>query len=163
MPNKNRRRPDYARLYPGVKMSDKLLISLKKSDRKMEYEEYDLKRDRTLQDADGKPVLDKNGQPVTLPEREVSLDRLMYEDWDFPSDEPSPEDILIRRMEYGELYRCLDMLRPGERALIDALYFSNDDKGMAEREYAEISGIPQKTINDRKARIFAKLKKLLAD
>ncbi|MDE5780912.1 MAG: hypothetical protein K2I03_05475 [Lachnospiraceae bacterium] len=32
---------------------------------------------------------------------------------------------------------------------------------LSEREWSSISGIPQKTINDRKRRILAKLKKIL--
>ena len=60
-----------------------------------------------------------------------------------------------------QLRKHLDSLSDSERELIDALFFSNDGDGMTEREYAVMSGIPQKTINDRKNRIFAKLKKLL--
>jgi len=32
---------------------------------------------------------------------------------------------------------------------------------MSEREYSKLSGIPQKTINDRRHKILGKLKKLM--
>ena len=126
-------------------------------DRKMRYMELDLKCDRVLQDADGRAVLDANGQPIVLPEREVSLDQLISEDWEFPSSAPSPEDAVMERFEIDALYSCLDLLETDERALIDALFFD----GLTEREYSAKTGIPQKTINDRKQRILRKLKKLL--
>ena len=154
-------RPDYSALYPGIEISDEVLAFLKKADRKIEYQECDLKRDRVLKSVDGKTILDDNGLPTTLPEREVSLEKLMDEDWDFPSSEQSPEDSVIGRFGIKALHDCLDLLESDERELIDALFFSNSGDGMAEREYSVISGIPQKTINDRKRRIFEKLKKLL--
>lgn len=56
----------------------------------------------------------------------------------------------------GELLRLsIAQLAPSEQELITALFYD----GMTEREYAIKSGIPQKTINDRKRRILLKLKK----
>ena len=73
----------------------------------------------------------------------------------------SAEQIVVDEI-MGELLRqCLGLLSEDERKLIDALFFSNSGIGMSEREYAAVSGIPQQTINSRKARILAKLKKLL--
>jgi hypothetical protein len=54
-----------------------------------------LKRSRVLKDANGKAVRDKNGNATMLPEREISLDKLIDEDWDFLSMELSPEDVLF--------------------------------------------------------------------
>lgn len=56
-----------------------------------------------------------------------------------------------------KLKECLPMLKSKEQELIDALFYH----GLSEREFSKVSGIPQKTINDRKRRILAKLKKYL--
>ncbi len=124
---------------------------------KMEYMEYDLKHDRALQDAAGKVVLDSNGLAVKLPEREISLEKLMDEDWDFESAEPPLDVAVVASLEIDALYRCLDVLDVGERALIQALFFD----GMTERAYSAETGILQQTIHARKQVILAKLKKFL--
>lgn len=140
-----------------VYVSKEAYIAYARSERQLEYMDLDLKRDRILQDADGKAVLDKNGLPIILPEREVSLDKLMADDWDFPSSAPPPEEVVLKQIEIMELHQCLDLLDAEERMLIDALFF----EGLTEREYSQRSGIPQKTINDRKNRILKKLFHLL--
>ena len=126
--------------------------------RKMEYMECDLKRDRVLQDASGKVVTDKNGLPIILPEREVSLDKLIGEDWDFVSEGSSPEDILFApaNMELDELYRCISLLSEDEKLLINTLFF----QGLTEQEYAETLSVKRQAINQRKLRILKKIKKL---
>jgi hypothetical protein len=80
-------------------LTARMLKSTKKSTRrysqgtyKMEYMEHGIKRDRIKQDANGIEVKGKNGLPVILPELEVSLDKLVDEDWDFSSSEMSPEE-----------------------------------------------------------------------
>lgn len=55
------------------------------------------------------------------------------------------------------LRAALHSLPPDEMALIDALYF----REKSEREWSEETGIPQKTINNRKRSILAKLLNLL--
>ena len=140
-----------------VEVSEVVYKAYAAGGRKMRYMELDLKCDRVLQDEDGRAVLDGNGLPVALPEREVSLDKLIGEDWDFSSSEPSPEDIVMERFEIETLYKCLGRLDADERALIDALFFD----GLTEREYSAKSSIPQKTINDRKLRVLGKLKNYL--
>lgn len=140
-----------------VEVSKEVYTAYAQSERQLEYMEFDLKHDRVLQDADGKAVLDENGLPVILPEREVSLDKLMDEDWDFPSSAPSPEVAVLNQLEILALHNSLDLLDTDERTLIDALFF----EGLTEREYSRKSGIPQKTINDRKCRVLKKLYQLL--
>jgi RNA polymerase sigma factor (sigma-70 family) len=140
-----------------VSVSKEVYTVYAQSERQLEYMALDLKRDRILQDADGKAVLDQNGQPVMLPEREVSLDKLMAEEWDYPSSAPSPESVVLDRLEIAALYQSLSSLAAEERALIEALFF----EGLTERAYSERSGIPQKTVNDRKNRILKKLYQLL--
>lgn len=91
----------------------------------------------------------------------ISYDMLSTDDF-------NGEDILIDRdvdiaeevaekMTMEKLKQSMSLLSDGERELLDVLYF----QGRSEREWSKVSGIPQKTINDRKRRILAKLKKLL--
>jgi len=140
----------------NVEVSAEVYRAYAVAERKMEYMERDLKRDRVLQDADGKAVKDENGRPVELPEREVSLEKLVDEDWDYPSSEPSPEESVIGQLEISALYECLDLLEADERALIDALFFD----GLTEREYAAKIGVTQKAVNKRKHKVLEKLKNL---
>lgn len=140
-----------------VKVSKEIYKAYATLSRKMEYMEYDLKRDRVLQDVNGNIVTDEYGLPSILPELEVSLEKLIDEDWDFPDSETLMEDVVIRNMEFTELHHRLESLIDNERDLIQALYFD----GMTEREYSSLCGIAQKTINDRKHRILHKLRKVL--
>jgi RNA polymerase sigma factor (sigma-70 family) len=73
----------------------------------------------------------------------------------------SVEDGVIQKIMLALMRECLDALTSGERELVDALFFSNGGDGMSEREYAKSSGIPQKTISDRKRRTLAKLRVLI--
>lgn len=84
------------------------------------------------------------------------------------TDEFNGEDILIddsddiavqveHKMMLDKLRSLFPLLSEEEQKLLNALYF----KGMSERDWSKVSKIPQKTINDRKRRILAKLKKLL--
>jgi RNA polymerase sigma factor (sigma-70 family) len=138
----------------NVEVSEEVYEEYARSSRKAEYIERDLKRNRVLKDAaTGNTLKDENGFPIMLPEREVSLEKLMDEGQQFP-DDVCIEDTVIKKMEFDELHRCLDLLSEDERALIQALFFDE----MTEREYSRKSGIAQKTINDRKHKIFVKLK-----
>ena len=139
-----------------VEVSKAVYKAYTAGDRKMRYMELDLKTDRVLQDADGKTVMDENGQPVRLPEREMSLDKLVEGDWDFPSSAQSPEDAVIfgDDSEAEELHRCLTLLTDDECDLIHALFF----EGMTEKEYAAKLGIRQQNVNKRKQRVLKKIK-----
>lgn len=64
---------------------------------------------------------------------------------------------VVHKIMLEKLRAVHPLLSEDERKLIDTLFFG----GKSEREWSKISGIPQKTINDRKNRILAKLKKLL--
>ena len=69
----------------------------------------------------------------------------------------SVEEKVIAGIMSEQLHRCIAMLSRPEQELINALYFA----GKSERQYSTETGIPQKTINDRKHRTLRKLKKLL--
>ena len=159
MNKKHKRRPDYSELYPGVEISEEVLAFLKKSDRKIDYQENDLKRDRYARDKSGKRIADENGQNIKLPELEVSLDKLVDEDWDFTSSVPSPEETVIEQFEIKALYSGLDLLDTEEQALIKALFF----EGLTIREYAEITGKSKSSIDRQKTKILGKLKEFLTN
>ena len=69
----------------------------------------------------------------------------------------SIEEDLIEKIEREELHSVIAQLSTKEKELIQALFFD----GYSEREWSKVTGIPQKTINDRKHRILEKIKKVL--
>ena len=86
----------------------------------------------------------------------------------FDDDECSGEDLLVDlnaeitdaviwKITVDKLRLIISMLPEDEQELIHALFF----RGLSERKWSEECGIPQRTINDRKHRILAKLKKML--
>ena len=89
-----------------------------------------------------------------------------YESWDtdtilgvdmIPDRDVFVEDDAILKIMVDRLKEALAELTDAERELIEAIFF----EGLTEREYSAKSGIPQKTINDRKQRILLKLKKIM--
>lgn len=64
-------------------------------------------------------------------------------------------------IESLDLKIALSTLTKEERKLIEALFFDNGE-AMSEREISASLHIPQKTFNNRKLKIFKKLKKILA-
>ena len=70
---------------------------------------------------------------------------------------PSVDEAVVQKIMIEKLNESLVLLNQAERDLIKALFYD----GFSEREWATTTGIPQKTINDRKQRILNKLKKLL--
>lgn len=84
------------------------------------------------------------------------------------TEEFNGEDILVdsnadvaklveRKIMLEMLWESLSMLTHKERELIHAIFFL----GLSEREWSAKTGIPQKTINDRKHRILKKLKRIM--
>ena len=79
-----------------------------------------------------------------------------YENFhEFVDEEETPENIVVQAEIIKSLRECIDELESEEQELVDALY----NKGVSEREYSRITGIPQRTINHRKERILEKLRK----
>ena len=69
----------------------------------------------------------------------------------------SLEDKLIKAEMIAKMIKCLNLLDKNERMLINELFFN----GKSERQLSAETGIPQRTINDRKRKILVKLKKVL--
>ena len=89
--------------------------------------------------------LDFSGDPYTLHEQVADETSLF-------------EDSLVDRIAVES---ALAQLNSQERNLIEAL-FSNGDKKMNENRLSHQIHVPQKTINNRKRRIYEKLKNFLA-
>ena len=71
--------------------------------------------------------------------------------------QPSVEETALYAVTCCELYECLDMLLPAERELINRIYFL----GYSLRQLSAETGVPYMTIQHRKVKILAKLKKLM--
>ncbi len=66
-------------------------------------------------------------------------------------------ETVVHRIMLDKLRSAISLLSEDEQSLVNAIFF----RGLSEREWSKASGIPQKTINDRKRKILSKLKKLL--
>ncbi len=141
----------------SVKVSEEIFTAYASSARQLEYIENDLKRNRVQQDADGKAVRDTDGKPILLPEREVSLDKLIDEDWDFTSSGPLPEDAFLERFWIEALHKGISLLDDDERELIEALFF----KHMTIRAYAKQTGMSKSRVERYQQKIIAKLRNFL--
>jgi len=143
----------------AIEVNEEIYTEYAQISRKMKYMELDLKRDRVKQDANRKTVKDSAGLPIVLPEREMSLDRLIDDLWEFPSNDPSLEEIVCTpaESEEAELHRCITLLSVDEQALIKALFF----EGKTERQYAEIIGISKTALHARKKKVLLKIKNFL--
>ena len=70
--------------------------------------------------------------------------------------ERSVEDSTIAAILKDRLYRSLEQLTAPEQELIRALYF----EGLTERQFSVRTGVPQRTVNDRRRRALAHLRKI---
>ena len=92
---------------------------------------------------------------------DISYDMLTTDDFNgediLIDDSEDIETQVVRKIMLDKLRAAFSLLSVDEKELLTALFFQE----MSERDWSKISGIPQKTINDRKRRVLAKLKKLL--
>ncbi|AGL02848.1 sigma-70 family RNA polymerase sigma factor [Desulfoscipio gibsoniae] len=143
-----RKRTNYREKYPDL--SDDIIDVLMKSDRKMEYQQYDLKV--------GRYRIDSTTQIVTyIASKEDSYDRLSEENRQFAAEDESVEDAAIKAVMLEKMLACLKLLSPEEQTLITELFF----KGKSERKLSAETGIHYMTIHDRKIKILGKIKKLM--
>lgn len=142
--------PDYKKMYPDA--SDEVIAVLRQTERKMQYQEYDLKTDRIC-------INQKKKTVTYVPSREDSLERLLSMNKQFPDDQPSVEDEVIHRLMCQRLHEALQLLDNEERYLIVQLYFLEK----TEREIAALEGIYHNAVHKRKLRILGKLKKLFEE
>lgn len=143
-------RPDYDKLYPGIDISPKVMDVLKKTDRKMEYQECDIKHPREKKDEAGNVV-------AVLPPREDSFDEHLEYNQQFKDGTEDTEEAAIAHDQAQRLYNALAMLKDDEREIIYAIFFEQ----IVLTEYAERIGIKKQSLFERKQRILAKLRKFL--
>ncbi|MGB8453194.1 MAG: sigma factor-like helix-turn-helix DNA-binding protein [Anaerocolumna sp.] len=145
---KYKKRTNYREQYPDL--SEEIIEVLQKSDRKMEYQQYDLKIERYR--------IDHAKRTVTyLPSKEDSFDRLLEENRQFAAESESVEDAAVKAVMIEKMLDGLKLIAPEEQDLIEELFF----KGKSEHQLSAETGIPRMTIHNRKNRILAQLKKLL--
>lgn len=87
----------------------------------------------------------------------LSLDALMEENYEPASDQRLIDEIVEDKLLLEMLCSALQELTEDERGLIDALFYH----AKTERAVAAEIGVSQKTVNNRKNSILAKLRKLI--
>jgi DNA-directed RNA polymerase specialized sigma24 family protein len=142
------KKTNYREKYPDL--SDEIIEVLEKSDRKMEYQQYDLKIERYRIDS-------LTGIVTYLPSREDSYERLLEENRQFAADAEGVEDAAVKAVMIEKMLAYLKRLTPKEQELITELFF----RSKSERQLSAETGIPYMTIHDRKVKILYKLKKLM--
>ncbi len=142
------RLPDFRKMYPEA--SEEVIEVLKETEKKMQYQEYDLKAEQTIVDA-------KNHRVTVLSSREDSYERLVDMSIQFEEESPSTEEQVFQRMELEQLHRALSSLSDEERHLIQKIFFNE----RTERDLAEELGCSQNAVNKRKQRILDKLRRFL--
>lgn len=110
--------PDFRKMYPEA--SEEVIAVLRTSERKMQYQEYDLKRARNIVDP-------KTGEKMTIPSREDSYERLQEMAVQFPEENRSVEDQILKKIECEQLHKFLLELSKEEQWLIQELYFEEPD------------------------------------
>ena len=108
--------PDFRKMYPEA--SEEVIAVLRTSERKMQYQEYDLKRARNIVDP-------KTGEKMTIPSREDSYERLQEMAVQFPEENRSVEDQILKKIECEQLHKFLLELSKEEQWLIQELYFED--------------------------------------
>lgn len=140
--------PDFRTIYPEA--SEEVIRVLRQTERKMQYQQRDLK-------SENYEINQKEKRVTRLSSREDSLDRLFELDRQFIKEQPSVEEEAIRAVMFEELHHAIQMLTKEEQELVELLYF--DEK--SERDIAQKKGICHNAIHKRKLRILHKLKKNL--
>ena len=87
----------------------------------------------------------------------LSLDKFSADGFDVP-DSINVDELVEDKLLLEDLFAALDELDPENRRIAE-LY----SLGIPEREIAECIGCAQKTVNNRKIKIFAQLRKVLKD
>lgn len=90
--------PDFRKMYPDA--SDEVIAVLRQTERKMQYQEYNLKTDHIR-------INQKKKIVTYVPSQEDSLERLLSIGKQFPAEQPSVEDEVIHRMMYKQLQEAL--------------------------------------------------------
>ena len=142
------RLPDFRKMYPEA--SEEVIEVLKETERKMQYQEYDLKAEQTIIDEDAQEIR-------VIPSREDSYERLIELDIQFWDDGENVEDQVFQKIQSEMIHKALSFLSDEEEKRIRLLFFEE----RTEREVAELMGIYHNAVHKRKKRILRKLKNIL--
>lgn len=140
--------PDFRKMYPEA--SEEVIAVLRTTERKMQYQEYDLKRARNIVDP-------KTGEVMAVSGREDSYERMQEMAVQFPEEDDSVEDQILQKLEFERLYKAILTLSKEEQWLIHELYFEDQ----TEREVAKQMSVYHNAVHKQKKRILEKLKKIL--
>lgn len=140
--------PDFRKIYPEA--SDEVIEILRRTERKMQYQEYDLKVEQV--------IVDQKNQTVTIrPSREISYERMMESGKVVLKDAVDVETMVLEQLLRQQLYDAIDSLTMEEQYLIIQLFFFE----RKEWDLAKELGISQKGVNKRKAKILKKMRERL--
>lgn len=111
------RLPDFRKMYPEA--SEEVIEVLKETERKMQYQEYDLKAEQT--------IINQEAQQIqVIPSREDSYERLL-EEHNLPADEQTDiETIVLSKMMRQQLHEAIRSLQEEERYLIIQLFYAEE-------------------------------------
>ena len=139
--------PDFRKMYPEA--SEEVIALLRQTERKMQYQEYDLKRARSIEDP-------STGEKQLVPGREDFFERLQETAVQFIDADNCVEEQIIQKLEQEQLHKAIMELSREEKWLIQELYFEE----RTERDVAAELGLSQKAVNKRRQKILEKLRKL---
>lgn len=145
-------RLNYQALYPEIEIGIDVLRVLRKTDRKMEYWEREVKRNQFR-----KRKTPQGFRYVIFPAREDSYDSLLEHGKVFGTREPSAEDQYMQQLECELLHICLSQLSREDKVLIEQLYFH----GCTERAYAQAIGMTHQAVHKRKRKVLLKLRQMM--
>ena len=106
--------PDFRKLYPEA--SEEVIAVLRTTERKMQYQEYDLKVERTVVDQENRTV-------EQIPSREDSYERMLEQNVQFAEETASAEEQALQNIQTQQLHKALLLLSDDERDLIELLFF----------------------------------------
>ena len=142
--------PDFRKLYPEA--SEEVIAVLRTTERKMQYQEYDLKVERTVVDQENRTV-------EQIPSREDSYERMLEQNVQFAEETASAEEQALQNIQTQQLHKALLLLSDDERDLLERLFFQEQ----TEREIAAVYGLSQNAVNKRRKRVLDKLRELIKD
>lgn len=142
--------PDFRKLYPEA--SEEVIAVLRTTERKMQYQECDLKVERTVVDQENRTV-------EQIPSREDSYERMLEQNMQFAEETASAEEQALKNIQTQQLHKALLLLSDDERDLIERLFFQEQ----TEREIAAVYGLSQNAVNKRRKRVLDKLRELIKD
>ena len=106
--------PDFRKMYPEA--SEEVIEVLRETERKMQYQEYDLKAERIIMDQETQEIR-------VIPSREDSYERLIEKEVPFLAEGEGIEEQVIQKLQHEMLHKALSSLSEEEEKLIHLLFF----------------------------------------